>query len=143
MKEKGISAIIITIIILMGIGGLYIIYDATYGKSIAGTRGFLEATHHMELAKKALELEIDEDAEIDKIYDLLREGKRICITLVNTRTLAIQQEYIRYSYQVASILDMTEIKSVKLGPTWKIVNVDEFPCKPLEQILQVKKPILA
>jgi len=143
MDEKATSAIILSIVILSGIIGMFFIYNETYGKSVAGTKGFLEATHHTELAEKALELEINTDEEIEKIYDFLSEGKRVCVTLINTRTRAIQQEFIRQANQIENIEDMVEVRSLKLGPTYKLVNVAEAPCKPLEQILNIKEPKLA
>ena len=142
MNEKAATILVLTIVILAGIGGLYVIYNATYGKSIAGTEEYLEALHHRQLAEKALELEIDADTEINSIYSLLREGKKACVTLVNTRTFAIQQKFVSSAYEIAGIENMVEVRSLRLGPTWRIVNVDEVPCKPLEKILDIEKPII-
>ena len=78
MKEKTSGAIIIVLILLSGMIGLYVIYDSTYGKSIEGTKGYLEALHAREMAQKALMMDVDQTSIINKIQDLLRNNKRVC-----------------------------------------------------------------
>ena len=142
MEEKTTSAIIITIILIAGIIGVYFMYEATYGKSVEGTKEYLEAFHAREMAQKALDMEIDQADAIVEMYNLLREGKRVCATLVNTRTLAVQQEFVRNTDQAPAVEKMIEVRSARLGATWKLIDVDEMPCKALEEITQILTPKL-
>lgn len=136
MKEKFVGVIVLTIVIIIGLSSIYLIQETIYGKSIEGTKGFLEASKHREMAEKAINLKIDNSAELTKIINMIKKRQKVCASMVNTRTHTIQQEIVKSTYQIQNIEKMTETRSVKFGPTWKIFDVDKAPCKSVEEILK-------
>lgn len=135
MEDRFISMIGVIALIAIAVAGLYLMYETTYGKSVAGQESFIEAAQTREAAQKAIELNVDKAKEMRELYDILKERETACVTLVNTRTLAIQQEHVKDTNQIPAIESMIEVRSIKLGPTWKLVDVGRLPCRPLEQLI--------
>jgi len=134
MREKTVSAIVLTVVIIVALGGLYFVYDYSVGKTYAGLQEYVEAKYSREAAEKSLETELSKEDAIEKMYDLLEEKKRVCVTFMHKTTKAAQQKIVTNSYEASSVEGLTKPK------TWKIIDVSEAPCKPIEIIMEVKKP---
>ena len=132
MKEKTISALVLTIVIIVALGGLYFIYDYSVGKTYAGLQKYVEAKYARETAEETKGLE-KEDA-INQMYDLLEQEKRACVTFVHITSRAIQQRIVTNAEEARSLERLTEPK------TWKIIDVSKAPCKPIEIITGTEKP---